>query len=146
MRLLLAAWTIVIFILTCTEDVYHLLDGEVKFVLNTEPHWQALLTLEPWQDISWVEFIGHFMMFFILTGILIGVLRSLVNAVVIAALYGIATEMLQPFFNRGAEGIDLAANGIGIMSCVVLYIIVRIAVRSGRKKAAEQDGGRARVV
>lgn len=142
MRLMLIAWTIIIFILTCTADVYRLLEGEIKFVINADPHWSELFTLVAWQDVSWVEFIGHFTMFFILTGILIGVCKKVISAVVLAALYGIATELLQPFFSRGAEGIDLLANATGIILGVVLYSVVSFGVRLERRKAGVQGDGR----
>lgn len=64
----------------------------------------------PWRDTNKLEFIGHFLMFFILTALLIAVFRNIPVAIVIAFLYSVATELIQPYFSRGAEAIDLVAN------------------------------------
>src|SRR5690625_1316270 len=139
MRFLLSIWIIIIFILTCTKDVYRLLEGEVAFVIAQSPHWSDLFTLDPWRDISWIEFVGHFFMFLILTGLLIAVLQRVLSAVVIAFLFGIVTELVQPFFSRGAEGIDLLANTVGIISCVILYGVLKIGFEMNREKEPEPE-------
>lgn len=139
MRFLLSTWIVIIFILTCTKDVYRLLEGEVAFVITQNPHWSDLFTLDPWRDISWIEFVGHFFMFFILTGLLIAVLQRVLSAVVIAFLFGILTELVQPFFSRGAEGIDLLANTVGIISCVILYGVVKIGFEMNREDEPEPE-------
>lgn len=123
--LLLLLWIIIIFILTCTRNVYRLLEGNIEFVIAGNPNWSDPLTLYPLSDISKAEFVGHFFMFFILTSLLIEVLKRMCSAAVIAFLYGVVTELLQPFFSRGAEGIDLLANTSGIIAFVVLYGIVK---------------------
>jgi len=139
MRFLLSIWIIIIFILTCTKDVYRLLEGEVAFVIAQNPYWSDLFTLDPWGDISWIEFVGHFFMFFILTGLLIAVLQRVLSAVVIAFLFGIVTELVQPFFSRGAEGIDLLANTVGIILCVILYGVVKIGFEMNRENEPKPE-------
>jgi len=139
MRFLLSIWIIIIFILTCTKDVYRLMEGEVAFVIAQNPHWSDLFTLDPWRDISWIEFVGHFFMFFIVTGLLIAVLHRVLSAVLIAFLFGIVTELVQPFFSRGAEGIDLLANTVGIISCVILYGGLKIGFEMNREKEPEPE-------
>src|SRR5690625_7921521 len=139
MRFLLSIWIIIIFILTCTKDVYRLMEGEVAFVIAQNPHWSDLFTLDPWGDISWIEFVGHFFMFFILTGLLIAVLQRVLSAVVIAFLFGIVTELVQPFFSRGAEGIDLLANTVGMILCVLLYGVVRVGFEMNRENEPKPE-------
>src|SRR5699024_8452881 len=85
------------------------------------------------------EFVGHFFMFLILTGLLIAVLQRVLSAVVIAFLFGIVTELVQPFFSRGAEGIDLLANTVGIISCVILYGVLKIGFEMNREKEPELE-------
>lgn len=133
MRFLLLTWMVIILILTCTKDVYRLLEGEIEFVIAENPHWSELLTLYPISNISKIEFVGHFFMFFILTGLLIVVLKRIASAVVLSFLYSIVTELLQPFFSRGAEGIDLLANTMGIIAFVVLYGIAKGSFRMKRE-------------
>src|SRR5690625_7777982 len=94
MRFLLSIWIIIIFILTCTKDVYRLLEGEVAFVIAQSPHWSDLFTLDPWRDISWIEFVGHFFMFLILTGLLIAVLQCVLISGVMAFLFRILIELV----------------------------------------------------
>lgn len=139
MRFLLAIWTIVMFILTCTNDVYRLREGEIAFSINLNPHWSDLFTLYPLSEVSRVEFIGHFFMFFILTAILIGVFNRIVGAVVVSSLYALGTELLQPFFSRGAEGVDLLADMVGVAAFIILYGVVKIGFIMGRKRASTQD-------
>ena len=121
MRFLLSSWIIIIFLLTCTNNVYRIFEGKLAFVLASNPHWTNLLTLYPLSEISKFEFMGHFILFFILTALLIDVLKSIPRAALFAVLYGIVTELLQPYFSRGAEGVDLLANIVGIMTYVGLY-------------------------
>ncbi len=139
MRLLLATWTAIMFILTCTNDPYLLLEGEVSFIFNFNPHWSDLFTLPSLSGIRWIEFSVHVFIFFILTGILIGVFNRISSSIMIAILYGIGTELLQPFFSRGAEGIDLLADAVGIIAFVMLYSIVKISFMIGRKNPSGLD-------
>src|SRR5690625_7066451 len=122
MRFLLSIWIIIIFILTCTKDVYRLMEGEVAFVIAQNPHWSDLFTLDPWRDISWIEFVGRFFMFFIVTGLLIAVLHRVLSAVLIAFLFGMVTVLVQPFFCWGVEGIDLLAILLGLISWFLLFV------------------------
>jgi glycopeptide antibiotics resistance protein len=144
MRFLLSLWIIIIFILTCTKDVYQLFEGKIEFAFSDDPHWSDLFFLEPWSQISWIEFVGHFFMFFILTALLITVFRNIPGIVVIAFLYGLLTELLQPFFSRGAEGIDLVANAVGIISFVMLYGVGKVIARNIHVKGSELGEGHAR--
>jgi|SRR5699024_5033485 len=139
MRLLLFIWTIIIFAFTCVKDVYGLLNGEIEFAFAKTPHWTNLFTLYSIDDISKIEFVGHFFLFFILTGLLVSVCNRISNAVVIGLLYAIATELLQPLFGRGAEGADLLANIIAIIAFAILYGVVKIEFEKGRRKVYKQE-------
>ena len=75
-------------------------------------------------------------MFFILTALLIDVLKSIPRAALLAMLYGITTELIQPFFSRGAEGVDLLANVVGIMTYVGLYGIRKVGLALYRRASA----------
>ena len=142
MRFLLPTWVIIIFILTCTKDVYRLFEGKIGFVIAQDPHWSDLFILPAWREVSKIEFVGHFLMFFILTGMLVAVLGNKLVPVLIAFLYGVVTELLQPFFSRGAELIDVLANTSGILSCVILYGIVKMIdkIRRHVKKLDLEEG------
>src|SRR5699024_12538495 len=100
--------------MSCTNDVYSLFRGEIAFVLNHNPHWDNLFILYPLNEISQIEFFGHFFMFFILTGLLSTVFKRISIAIILAFLYGFAIELLQPFFNRGAAGVDVLGDAIGM--------------------------------
>lgn len=141
MRFLLLTWVIIVFILTCTKDVYLLLEGEVEFVIAQNPHWSNLFTLYPLSDISKIEFVGHFLMFFILTGLLTFVFKRMISVVLLSFLYGAITELLQPFFSRGAEGVDLLANAVGIIALAVLHGIEKgnFRVKGEREPRLENE-------
>jgi len=128
--------------MSCTNDVYSLFRGEIAFVLNHNPHWDNLFILYPLNEISQIEFFGHFFMFFILTGLLNTVFKRISIAIILAFLYGFAIELLQPFFNRGAEGVDVLANAMGIALFVILYAIrkARYGIKYGKvaSKGKEQ--------
>ena len=104
----------------------------MNFTIASNPHWSNLLTLYPLSDISAFEFIGHFILFFILTALLIDVL-SIPRAVMLAMFYGIFTELIQPFFSRGAEGVDLLANVVGILTYAGLYGMRKVGLAYYRR-------------
>ncbi|MGY0692386.1 VanZ family protein [Virgibacillus sp. FSP13] len=131
MSLYIIAWMIIIFLLTCTTPAFGVFHGNIKFKLNPNPEWSGLFVIYPEGSIKWVEFVGHFLMFFILIALLMAVLKKLATAVWIVFLYGVVIEILQPFFGRGAEFIDVIANTGGILIFATLYGIVRSVKRVG---------------
>ncbi|WP_404455348.1 VanZ family protein [Virgibacillus necropolis] len=128
MGFFIVSWVILIFILTCTNNVYQTLIGEFDFVITPRPYRETdfFTFISTVSEISKLEFVGHFILFFILSGLLIIACKRIVGPVVIAFLIGITIEFFQPYFGRGADFYDVLANGLGIFLCVVLYGMVRL--------------------
>lgn len=124
MHYLSALWMVVIFIGTCTRDVYAFLgSGEVNFNFTLNPDTANLFSFYSITDASEFELVGHFLMFFILIMLLLGVFRNLFMSIALALTYGVVIELIQPFFGRGADLYDLLADVAGVFTLVVMYWI-----------------------
>ncbi|WP_373893836.1 VanZ family protein [Virgibacillus sp. CBA3643] len=119
MVFLLILWMIFIFIVTCTEDVHALFgNGDISFTFTWTPDWDNFFQLYPLVDASILELLGHFIMFFVLTCLLMAIFKEYRHVIVAANTYAIFTEILQVFFGRGADIYDVGANVIGIVVAV----------------------------
>lgn len=124
MRILLVFWVIFIFICTCTNDVHALLTNlEIKFTFIQNPNWDSFLRLYPPTNVSSFEVTGHFLLFFVLTCLLLETTKNRGLVIVIAITFAIFTEVLQMYFSRGADLYDIIANTIGILVAVALDFI-----------------------
>ncbi|WP_176330271.1 VanZ family protein [Oceanobacillus rekensis] len=132
MIFLLILWIIFIFICTCTSNVHALFENfDISFSFTPTPDWSSLFQLYSPVNVSKFEMTGHFMMFFVLTCLLLEVIKEKGLFIVIAITFAIFTEFLQPFFGRGADIYDIAADVIGVFIAVglvsVRYIFYRWA-------------------
>ncbi|WP_407270907.1 VanZ family protein [Radiobacillus sp. PE A8.2] len=119
----LITWIVIIFISTCTHSTKELLqDGNVYFTFIPSPNFLAFISFTP-NHVNLPEFFGHTIMFFLLTYLFIKVNKDLLASVFTAIAIGISTEMLQPFFSRTADVVDLAADMLGISIFIILYLI-----------------------
>lgn len=137
MRVLLLLWMVTIFIVTSTNDVSGLLMGKIKFVFDPNPEWDNLFVLYPISDISNMESLGHFLMFFVLISLLMTVSGKIIRSGVIAILYGMATEILQLYFGRGAEVYDILADVSGVLVFMLLYGMTKSMVGVHKTKDAK---------
>lgn len=122
-------WMVIIFLLTCTTPVFAVLYGDINFTFNTDPNWSGFWTVPSEGGISGIEFGAHFLMFFALTAFLKSAVNRVASAFWIACLYGILIEIVQPFFGRGTELIDVLANVAGIVTFIVLYKLEKAVKR-----------------
>ncbi|WP_100010102.1 VanZ family protein [Lentibacillus sediminis] len=112
---LLTLWAVFIFISTCTENVFAFFrDWKISFDFNPNPTWDTFLQLYPLAQASMLELIGHFIMFLILTFLLMGVFHEIGHVFILAVTYAFLTEVLQVYFGRGGDLYDIAANVLGI--------------------------------
>lgn len=120
-KLILTIWTLLICIGVFTGNVDALLvNGQVSFNINPTPSADMYFQLYPLINASFFEMTGHFLMFSVLTYLVYINFRQLHLTFLIALTFAITTELLQPFFGRGADLYDLLANMIGIFLVVFL--------------------------
>jgi VanZ family protein len=74
--------------------------------------------------------IGHSLMFAILTYLVLINVRRLTISFIISLSFAIMTELLQPFFGRGADAYDVVADLIGISIVVFFCFIEKVLQRN----------------
>ncbi|AXI10409.1 hypothetical protein CUC15_16360 [Oceanobacillus zhaokaii] len=106
----------------CTEDVYALFaNGEISFSFTWTPNWEHFLQLYPIDTVSSFELFGHFIIFFILTCLIIEVVSNYAHILVAAFTFAIFTEIIQVFFGRGADLYDILMDLLGIVVAIGDY-------------------------
>ncbi|MCT2534188.1 VanZ family protein [Aquibacillus koreensis] len=126
---LLLIWIVIILIATCTNDVSALIErGEIQFSIDTTPDFSGFFQLSLQQSTSVFELGGHACIFFVLTMLFLYVTKEIVAAIMCSIVFAIITEMIQPFFGRGAELLDLLAYFFGIGLYMVLYGVVSLCL------------------
>ncbi|MFD1037493.1 VanZ family protein [Virgibacillus byunsanensis] len=138
MGFLILGWLSFIFVVTCTKNVTTLLEGKADFSFVPDPQWSGLFKVYPISDISIVEFFGHFMMFFILTTLLVALLKKITIACLLAFMYGVIIEVLQLYFGRGAELYDIIANLVGIVAVGLLIRVAKYSTKGDSVSTVKQ--------
>jgi VanZ family protein len=124
------AWVTVMCIGVFTKDVHALLlEGHISFNINPNPSTDIYFPVYPLAQASAFEMIGHSLMFAILTYLLLINVRRLTISFIISLSFAIMTELLQPFFGRGADAYDLLADIIGISTVVFFCFIEKVLTR-----------------
>ncbi|WP_407272824.1 hypothetical protein [Radiobacillus sp. PE A8.2] len=104
----LVAWVTVICISVFTENVKaFLFKGQISFDLNPHPSTDIYFPVYSFLEASTFEMTGHFLMFAVLTYLLVINVQRLDVTFIISLLFAILTELLQPFFGRRADLYDL---------------------------------------
>lgn len=133
-------WLIFIFMATCTDDVHAILhEQSVSFTFQPKPAWQEFNFFYPVEQISDFEMIGHFLLFFVLTILLSETNARTRTIIIFSVLYAMLTEVLQLFFNRGAELYDIMADILGIMVAVCIVGFYRVISRQWRGYVANKN-------
>lgn len=128
MIILLLIWVVLMIIGMFTDSVHALFTrGQVNFSFRSHPDHVDLFRMYPIESISKFETSGHFIMFFILTALLIAVCKDWLFAILVAFSFAITSELIQPFFGRGGDLYDLGADSIGILLAFIYqYIAVKV--------------------
>ncbi|MFC7395554.1 VanZ family protein [Scopulibacillus cellulosilyticus] len=131
MRLLVViAWALVLFILTCTENLDKLLlDHIVQFHFVTHPNFAELLIVngDDFTNAHYlIQKIGHFTGFSILALLLFELLGNRTKVFVISALYAVLTELLQLYFSRDGRLLDMGIDTLGIAMFLIVQGLARV--------------------
>ncbi|GAE31413.1 hypothetical protein JCM9152_2880 [Halalkalibacter hemicellulosilyticusJCM 9152] len=89
-------------------------------------------TLSRQEPFLTIQKIGHYVSFFVLTGLLYTCLKKWRLTLIICFSFSIALEIIQPFFNRDGRILDIGVNQLGIISFLMLFMIVN---RRGNRMA-----------
>lgn len=116
-------WMVFIFIGTCSTGIKDIfLKGQIRFRLNPGPSWADIGMLYHNADFVFIlQKIGHFTVYLIL-GLLLMNRAHRIKGLVIAIVYAIVTELLQPFFYRDPRILDMLVNFAGILLAYVIGI------------------------
>ncbi|MCK0470224.1 VanZ family protein [Halalkalibacter sp. AB-rgal2] len=125
--LLLMIWSLFVFILYCTSSfTLFISDGVIRFSFVVPDYSEFLepYALSRQEPFLTIQKIGHFVSFFVLTGLLYTCLKKWRITLIICFSLSIALELIQPFFNRDGRILDIFVNQLGIISFVMLFMII----------------------
>lgn len=119
---------VLIFILTCTENVHELiLHQQLHFKWNQDPDFKTFLyfTGYPFDSSNYqLQKIGHAIFFFIFSFLLNRVTTKLHYVISIVIPYALMTEIAQLFFKRTGCLLDVLYDSIGVLSyCAITFIL-----------------------
>lgn len=135
----LTLWIIVMCIGLFTNNVAaFFLEGNISFHINPYPSADLYFPVYPIVQASAFELTGHGLMFAAFTFLLYKNISRLTLTFGISILYAIITELLQPFFGRGADWYDLAADFIGISGVLLFFLIEKTIARMPRNTPRNQ--------
>jgi VanZ family protein len=125
-----------IFVCTCSSSFADLKEsGEVHFEWQGDPSFGELLL--PWPPSADRDFAfqkaGHALSFFILTGGLLSLIPQAYSAI-IAAIYAMATEILQLYFMRSGLLLDVMVDCGGIFLALLVFGLIKYAAGQNRQQ------------
>ncbi|WP_080843947.1 hypothetical protein [Cytobacillus gottheilii] len=136
-HLLLALWIFAMGIGLFTNNVKALiLNGQIFFHFQPSPSTDYFFPVYPLLQANAFELLGHALLFAIFTSLLYIHGAKLHSAFLISLLAAIMTECVQPFFGRGADFYDLAANLIGISS-VIFSLSIQHQIEKLRSQSSQ---------
>ncbi|WP_425593666.1 VanZ family protein [Cytobacillus gottheilii] len=129
----LKLWVIVMCVGLFTNNVAaFFLEGNISFHIDPNPSADLYFPVYPLMEASAFELTGHALMFAAFTFLLYKNISRLTLTFGISILYAIITELLQPFFGRGADWYDLGADFVGICSVLSFLFIEKTIARLPR--------------
>ncbi|MFR9546635.1 MAG: VanZ family protein [Rikenellaceae bacterium] len=118
----------------------------VAMVVATIFYWVVISTLSlvsfsndiPEIKIPYIDKIVHFLFYIGLNFLLLTTLfvmnkdswRYIIGVTLVAILYGVVIELIQPLTGRSCEVLDIVANSMGAISGVLLFIPIRRLIKS----------------
>ncbi|MGD6942462.1 VanZ family protein [Cytobacillus gottheilii] len=126
----LKLWVIVMCVGLFTNNVAaFFLEGSISFHIDPNPSADLYFPVYPLMEASAFELTGHALMFAAFTFLLYKNISRLTLTFGISILFAIITELLQPFFGRGADWYDLGADFVGISSVLIFLLMEKAMSR-----------------
>ncbi|WP_420537706.1 VanZ family protein [Halalkalibacter alkalisediminis] len=67
---------------------------------------------------------GHFLAFLLLAFLLFACFNHILKTTLYGLAFGLALEMIQPFFDRGGRMLDVLINWSGVFLFVLAYLLI----------------------
>ncbi len=129
----LTLWIIVMCIGLFTNNVAaFFLEGSISFHIDPNPSADLYFPVYPLMQASALELTGHALMFAAFAFLLFKNIPRFTLTFGVSLLFAFITELLQPFFGRGADWYDLGADLIGIISVLFFFLIEKTIARMPR--------------
>ncbi|WP_413378026.1 VanZ family protein [Alkalihalobacillus sp. 1P02AB] len=123
---LLLSWMLFILALSLTNNFKELIHhGEIYFSFTINPYFTSFFTIYQMNSSTLIaQKVGLFFFFIILTAILVLCLKSFKMSWFIGFSYGLATEVIQPFFFRSGRILDVLINWSGVLVCLFILLVI----------------------
>ncbi|WP_040323472.1 VanZ family protein, partial [Alkalihalobacillus alcalophilus] len=103
--------------------------GEIGFSFTTNPDFISFFTIYQFNSSTLIaQKVGHFFIFMILTAILVFCFKSFTLSLFIGFSFGLATEVIQPFFYRSGRILDVFINWSGVIICLLILACFKQAL------------------
>ncbi|WP_227938683.1 VanZ family protein [Alkalihalobacillus deserti] len=124
------SWMLLILVFSINSNFKGLIkQGDLAFSFTSNPDFSNLFVFYQFNSsLIIVQKAGHFLAFVLLTIFLIFCFSSLHKVFFIGLAYGLATEMIQPFFHRDGRILDVIINWSGVFLCVFVFVCIRQSV------------------
>ncbi|WP_413787080.1 VanZ family protein [Rossellomorea sp. YZS02] len=124
--IVLLLFAILIFLLTCTENVHELiLYQQLHFRIKPHPDFHTFLAFTGYSfsSLNYItQKIGHGIFFFLFAVLLSRVMQNSINVIILSIGYAFVTEIAQLYFSRTGCLLDVFYDSIGVL----FYFFVRI--------------------
>ena len=124
--IVLLLFAILIFLLTCTENVHELiLYQQLHFQINPYPDLHTFLAFTGYSFSSphyITQKIGHGIFFFLFAVLLSRVMQNSIHVIILSIGYAFVTEIAQLYFSRTGCLLDVFYDSLGVL----FYCFVRI--------------------
>lgn len=118
---------ILIFLLTCTENVQELVfKQQLHFRFNPHPDFHRFLAVTGYSfesPIYITQKIGHGMFFFLFALLLSRVMIKNRNVIILSIGYALITEIAQLYFSRTGCLLDVLYDSLGVLSYCSVWLV-----------------------
>ncbi|MFC0469645.1 VanZ family protein [Halalkalibacter kiskunsagensis] len=128
-KLLLGCWFLILLPFLFTENFRELwMNGIIQFSFTLQPRFSTFFntySLTGASDLFLLQKLGHYLAFFTLAVLSILAWKEARYGFLFSFCFAIISEFFQPFFERDGRFLDVIINSIGILTCLLIYYIVK---------------------